>query len=647
MKIFKTFIVFLFVLTPALLSHSSPVPPKEKDAWKMWLEEVDPIITRPERATAKLLKTVEERKRFQEMFWKARTPDPHNPRNEYKIEYYRRLDYARRKLGGTRSDRGRIYILMGEPFNIERYTGEERTVDCEMWEYRTDGRHGLFPFMNIVFYKPRNTGDFQLYHPGIHQPRDLLSPYYADNARSLQQAYTELKKDSTELAQASLSVLPDEGDPGMNMALSSSNFAFNKIYTLPEKEAEVGYIRNFKTPTGTVQVSHTTKSIRGHGCTAITRNKNVTFINYALMPDTLKFQHVSQNRYKAEINLHINIEDQSGKLIYQNLRKIDLDINTARKQTIDKRKVVFMNFAPIIEGDFDVTLMFINKSTQEFFTYKEKVSVKPDAPLAVAGFKIQTLDNGNFMPFAADSFFALIDPRSTFNQKEALEGIVQAARQPELYLENLGNKNHKVKIDAVIKAGDLYKFRLPLTDVKDDNYRLMVKIPGEAGKAAVETSLRKIHVLPFYIDIQRPLPIAKPQPAAAFNNYRFIQAQEYLNMGNTDRAVAYFNQVPRQYWNASSLPVIAKAYYAKKDYNTVIRLLEKDDVKKAYATLILLANSSIELKRFDRAIEYLEKLREYGDSVEINQLLAATYLSTGRSEKARQHYEKARQLMKN
>ena len=644
MKIFKAYIVFLFLLFPALSSFASPIPANEKDEWKTWLEEVDPIITRQERSVAKLLKTVEERKRFQELFWKARTTDPHNPRNEYKIEYYRRLDYARRKLGGMKSDRGRIYILLGEPFNIERYTGEENTVDSEMWEYRTDGRHGLFPFMNLVFYKPRDTGDYQLYHPGIHQPRDLLSPYYADNARTMKAAYTELKKNSTELAQASLSVLPDEGDPDMNMALSSSNFAFNRIYSLPEKEAELGYIRNFKTPTGTVQVSHTTNSIHGHGCTAITRDKDVTFINYAMMPDIMKFQHVSQDRFTAEINIHINIEDQKGNLIYQDMRRIDLDVNTERKQSIDRRKVVFMNFAPIIEGDFNVTLMFINKSTEEFFTYKTRVSVSKDIPPAAAGFNLQAVDNGNFMPFTAGNFMVLTDPRSTFNQKEALEGIVQSTQMPELYLQNLDNRNNKIKIESVIKSGDMYKFRLPLSDVKDDNYQLIVKIPGEK---VVEAPIRKIHVLPFYIDIQRPLPIARPEPAAAYNNYRFVQAQEYLNMGNTDQAVANFNLVPRKYWNASSLPVIARAYYVKKDYATVLQLLENDQVKKVYATLIMLANSAIELKRFDRALEYLEKLRQYGDSVEINQLMAAVYLSTGQREKAKIHYEKARQLMKN
>jgi GWxTD domain-containing protein len=638
----KAIAVPLCILLLAVSSDASA--PKKTDPWKQWLKEVEPIMTRQERSVAKLLQTVEERKRFQELFWKARNPNPHNPRNEYKLEYYRRRDYAGRKLGGVHSDRGRIYILLGKPFRVENFSGQEKMVECEMWEYRTGGRNGLFPFMNIVFFKPRNMGDYQLYHPGIHRPGDLLSPYYEHSIRSQSQAYRELKVSSAELALASLSIIPGEGDPEMNISLSSSNFALNKVYTLPEREAEAGYIRNFKSPTGTVQVTHTTNAIRGYGCAAVSRNKGVTFLHYALMPDVLKMKHASIDVYSADINLHINIEDENGTFIYQNLRKIDLKVDPAKKQDIDKRKIIFMNFEPIIEGNFNVTIMFINKTTREFFTYKKKISVNRKGLSAVVGFKLKPIDTGNYMPFAADNFLVLTDPRSTFNQKEALEGIVQVStpepEPPDIYLESLENKNHRVKIESLEKVGDLYKFRQPLSGIKDDNYRLFIK--------ALDSQIvsRKIHVLPFYIDIKKPLTITKPEPESSLHNYRFLQAQQYLNAGKVDRSIEYFDKIPRRFWNAHSLPIIARAYYAKKDYARVIQLLEKEEVKKGYATLILLANASIELKMYNRAIEYLEKLRKYGDSIEVNQLLAAAYLSIGQQEKAKQYYEKARELMK-
>ncbi|MCK4944594.1 MAG: tetratricopeptide repeat protein, partial [Candidatus Aminicenantes bacterium] len=317
---------------------------------------------------------------------------------------------------------------------------------------------------------------------------------------------------------------------------------------------------------------------------------------------------------------------------------INIKIDSVEKQKIDKQKILFMNFDPIIEGDFYITVTFINKTTQEFFTYKEKIQVKEKTLTALVGFKLKSNAGGNFPPFSSDRFVVFPDPRSIFNQKDTLEGIIFTYQTPEIYLQNLKNKAQKVKIESVIKEGDIYKFQQPLVKVKDDNYMLTIKIPD--GQAVT----RKLHVLPFYINIERPFTMAKPEPAAAFTNYIFVQAQQYLNAGKLDRSIEYFNRIPRKYWNSTTLPLIARAYYKKKDYSRVMELLERDEVEKVYSTLLLLANSAIELKKYNRAVEYLEKLRKYGDTVKINQLLAATYLCLGKQDKAKIYYEKARKL---
>lgn len=638
MKTFKILTILLCLLLTSASALFPAAKPKKEQGWKEWLREIDPIISSQERSVAKVLQTVEERKRFQDMFWKARDPSPHTPVNEYKIEYYRRLDYAKRRLGGIHTDRGQIYVILGKPFDIDHFSGHENLVECEMWEYRTDGRHGLLPFMNLVFYRPRDMGEFELYTPGIHKPRDLLSAYAAGAVRSQFEAYGEVKKNSTVLAQASLSILPGEGDPG-EMSLSTSSFALNKIYLLPEKEAETGYIKNFKTPTGSVEVRTTTNEIRGHTYIALTRDKNVDFLNYAVLPGVMNFKHASENEYTAEIDIHITAEDQTGKTIFQDVKTINLKIDGQRKKQIDKRKIAFMNFSPIIEGDFNITIAYMNKTTEEFFTHKERIAVSENLPTAALGFDVKAGENTNYMPFAVDKFMVLTDPRFTYNQKDTLAGIIRAKGEPEVFLESITDKN-KIKIQNLVHENGHYRFRLPLTDVKDDNYLLTVKPPDSPALT------RKIHLLPFYIDIERPMTMAKPEPAAAVNNYIFVQAQQYLNAGNTDRAAALFDKIPRKYWNAVTLPIIAKAYYEKKDYARVMELLERDAVKKVYAALVMLANSAIELKQYEKALQYLEQLRKYGDSVRINQLLAATCLSLGRQEKAKQYYEHAKKLMK-
>lgn len=91
-------------------------------------------------------------------------------------------------------------------------------------------------------------------------------------------------------------------------------------------------------------------------------------------------------------------------------------------------------------------------------------------------------------------------------------------------------------------------------------------------------------------------------------------------------------------------PVIARAYYQNKDYARVVGLLEKETIIKNYPVLILLGNSCLELKKYQKAAEYFEDIRKYGDTVENNRILGAVYYSLGEREKAQVCYDRAKKL---
>lgn len=70
--------------------------------------------------------TFEQRRDALEAFWQARNRTTGTARNEVMTEYYRRVDYAIRNFGtlripdGSRSDRGKIFILYGPATRTER-----------------------------------------------------------------------------------------------------------------------------------------------------------------------------------------------------------------------------------------------------------------------------------------------------------------------------------------------------------------------------------------------------------------------------------------------------------------------------------------------------------------------------------------------
>jgi len=127
---------------------------KENESpYKKWIEEEVPyIITDEERQTFKKLTTDDERESFIETFWERRNPNPGNPENEFKEEYYRRIAYANEHyasgIPGWKTDRGRIYIMYGPPNEIDSHPsggtyqrppeeggGETSTYPFEDWTY--------------------------------------------------------------------------------------------------------------------------------------------------------------------------------------------------------------------------------------------------------------------------------------------------------------------------------------------------------------------------------------------------------------------------------------------------------------------------------------------------------------------------------
>lgn len=77
----------------------------------------------------------------------------------------------------------------------------------------------------------------------------------------------------------------------------------------------------------------------------------------------------------AQLVFHLRIEDIARKTIYQQENEIHLKLDETKKKTMLERKLTFNDFAPIIEGEFQISLPYSNKTSEEFFVYKQKISV--------------------------------------------------------------------------------------------------------------------------------------------------------------------------------------------------------------------------------------------------------------------------------
>ena len=627
--------ITLCILVLSLLITTS-VFSQEAESWQKWLEDVEPIITTAEEEVFKTLKTEEDRMRFINSFWRARDPVLKTPQNEYKIDYYRRLNYAKSRLRGIKSDRGRIYMILGEPFEKTNFAGAEQVVECELWIYHTEGRPGLPPFMNLLFFKRRDVGDFDLFYPGMHTAKDILAPGLSSGRITQYDAYREISRSFGQLAQATLSVIPGEGSPTFPAASSSSNTVFAQIYSLPEKEAANSYLRNFSSVEGIVDVKYSVNEVGGSGQISISENRGYTFLNYAIMPDVIHTIKTVDNLHTANLQVTLRIADPEGRTIYQKERKIEFRLTDQEQRNIEDNKAMFRDFVPIIEGNYNVSIVFLNKAKEEYFSYEEEVRISDKTVPILVGYKAEEINSDNYMPFCTDQFKMSSDPRLGFNKTDSLVGIVLTEKKPDVLLVRFDDESDVVEITDVEKQGNYYVFKHPLADLRSSHYHLKVK------QESAEIYKNIIAVLPLIIE--KPRWFEWSDPPSSGNSYNFELAQQYLNIGELEKAIEYFNKLPDELWNAKTLPVIARAYYRNEDYEKVVELLEGENVTKDYSVLLLLGNSSLELKQLEKAVEYFEQLRNYGDTVKINQVLGAIFLSLGEREKAKVYFDRAKKI---
>ncbi len=103
---------------------------------------------------------------FQKDFWARRNSNPSSPQNAYEIEHYRRIKYVKEAFGkfkgghaGWKTDRGRVYIIYGEPNEIERFP---QTIEARSWErwWYTGIEGGVY----FVFVDFENAEDYTLVH---------------------------------------------------------------------------------------------------------------------------------------------------------------------------------------------------------------------------------------------------------------------------------------------------------------------------------------------------------------------------------------------------------------------------------------------------------------------------------------------------
>jgi len=551
---------------------------------KKWLEEeVVYIITPLEKDVFLRLETDRERELFIEAFWKQRDPTPGTSLNEFKEEHYRRVQYANRMFGrttslpGWKTDRGRFYILLGEPQDIERFTGEAQIYNTEVWFYQGLTKYGLPTGFYLIFYQKGGVGDYVLYSPTSDGPHVLLTSYLGDQANSLQ-AFRKLKEISPRLAKVSLSLIPGESDHFGRPSLAS-DILLQNIQAIPEKEVKDRYAEKFLMYKNIVEVEYTANYIDSDSVIKIFKDPSgLYFVHYSI---ELKKFSVSEHEGKYSTNLRLNgqVSDLNGKMIYQYEGSLPVELNQDQLKNVTYRPFDLYDMFPLIPGNYKFSVLLKNEASQEFTSAEKDIIIPEDESSPrlsglLLGYKIEPSLSASLKPFRVDQGQIMCQPNKIFQRQDKLSlnfqilgstpGLEQKGSIQFRILrqeETVFSSTRKVS-DYPNKLDILEEF--PLASFSPGTYMMEVTLQNDGQVLHAE---REPFEITSVSSFPRPWVFSRTLYPVSHPGYSFAIGKQYFSQGKYDQALIHLGKAYHSQTNSQEYALaLAQVFLILKEY---------------------------------------------------------------------------------
>jgi GWxTD domain-containing protein len=130
-------------------------------------EKAEYLSIKNERKQYKELKELEAKRKWLFEFWRKRDSNPRTIENEFRMDYLRKVreandKYHSRQAEGWKTDRGRIFLMYGEPSSVTRFPNESGYRPYEIWNY--DNIQGGVEFVFVDF---NLNNEYRLVHSSL------------------------------------------------------------------------------------------------------------------------------------------------------------------------------------------------------------------------------------------------------------------------------------------------------------------------------------------------------------------------------------------------------------------------------------------------------------------------------------------------
>jgi GWxTD domain-containing protein len=382
-KLCHLFVLMLLIGLPLYAEEKEKLHPLNQKHTK-WLEEVHWIISDYERRGFESLKRDEDRDRFIDVFWEQRDPTPGTKKNEFKDEHYVRFEYAIKNLGrettipGWKTDRGRMYILLGKPEFIKRFTPSQ-AHPMELWQYAGYPGYGLPNSFYLLFFQKDGFGAYRLYSPMYDGPQSLFVQNEQNKSSSPEDLYDYARRVlDPDLAHAMFSPLTSSGGhpssvgDAIEAEMLSAKLQNARNYQVEKRK----YVDDFLQGRPVVKVYYTMGSdgIRDaiYWFQAPTGN---FYLDYSVEYEPQKLDMGLYEEYYTSLSVDALITMADKTELDQIVGTHEVKVSKEQFEKIKARSFQYQGRRPIVPGKYGMTLVISNNVSQSSATFAHDLDI--------------------------------------------------------------------------------------------------------------------------------------------------------------------------------------------------------------------------------------------------------------------------------
>ncbi len=536
------------------------------------------------------------RESFINLFWRMHDPTPGTPENEFRDELEERFAYVNKRFRfagkpGWKTDRGRVYMVLGPPKSTDRYDVSIEVYPIEIWFYYGEGRPGLPSHFSVLFYKPYGTGDYKLYSYSADGPYALLIHRDRYDPFNYEQLYEKFREIDMGLASVVLSPIPGQIPFGYYPSPEGDQI-IARVLTWPERQFDDTYAIKFDKYAGLVDIEESNRYITAFYLTRVDYFPELNFpiLQYAIQPDVLSLGRFNDRVYLSfEVTIRV-LDAMSETQVIQLTKTFRKDIDPTELQQIKAGGLLLADQFPLLPGKYQVNFLIKNNVSKEFSFYDTIIDVPaptyPFFPPPLLAYAVKPSRVEILSPYQVGLHTYQFDLKNTFTIQDTLiigSRIYVDQFEPDIRVRVRIFKTKDTESPIIEKMVTpipapspktlTWSLHLPLKDKTPGFYRIETSLMQ--GNTVLKTYRQRFSISPNR-SIGRPTGLMKTLPRRNLFVWQMLVGTEALRLRRYERALVYLEKAIQQ--KPKYLPLyqtLFDAYLRIGYYERVFQALEK------------------------------------------------------------------------